>query len=82
MFCTRSNWLSLLNALSFDYSTSILFSFSRLREYETVADGSIKRGPEVTGVHFVILEMAREWILNYFIVCSTIYLETYARLCS
>lgn len=41
-----------------------MFSMTRLREYETEDDGSIKRGPEVTKVHFVIVEMARESILN------------------
>ncbi|PIN04325.1 Sulfate/bicarbonate/oxalate exchanger SAT-1 and related transporters (SLC26 family) [Handroanthus impetiginosus] len=30
----------------------------RLREYEIQPDGSIKRGPEVSRVHFVIIEMA------------------------
>lgn len=42
------------------YNCVILFSVTRLREYEIEADGSIKRGPEVTRVHFVILEMARK----------------------
>lgn len=40
------------------YFANISYIKDRLREYETVEDGSIKRGPEVTKVHFVIVEMA------------------------
>ncbi|KAH6761974.1 sulfate transporter 4 [Perilla frutescens var. hirtella] len=40
------------------YFANISYIKDRLREYETETDGSIRRGPEVTRIHFVILEMA------------------------
>ncbi|XP_057785003.1 probable sulfate transporter 4.2 [Salvia miltiorrhiza] len=40
------------------YFANISYIKDRLREYETVVDGPIRRGPEVAGIHFVILEMA------------------------
>ncbi|XP_073305704.1 sulfate transporter 4.1, chloroplastic-like isoform X2 [Primulina huaijiensis] len=40
------------------YFANISYIKDRLREYEIEGDGSTKRGPEVTRVHFVILEMA------------------------
>lgn len=49
------------------YYRAVLLSFSRLREYETVVDGPIRRGPDVPGIHYVILEMARESFSNFFL---------------
>lgn len=40
------------------YFANISYIKDRLREYEIEGDGSTRRGPEVTRVHFVILEMA------------------------
>ncbi|CAI9773985.1 unnamed protein product [Fraxinus pennsylvanica] len=40
------------------YFANINYIKDRLREYEIDEDGSTKRGPEVTRVHFVIIEMA------------------------
>ncbi|KAK6145333.1 hypothetical protein DH2020_022153 [Rehmannia glutinosa] len=40
------------------YFANISYIKDRLREYEIEPDGSIKRGPGVTRVHFVIIEMA------------------------
>ncbi|KAK4425206.1 Sulfate transporter 4.1, chloroplastic [Sesamum alatum] len=40
------------------YFANISYIKDRLREYEIESDGSTRRGPEVTRVHFVIIEMA------------------------
>lgn len=40
------------------YFANISYIKDRLREYEIEGDGSTRRGPEVTRVHFVIMEMA------------------------
>ncbi|XP_073159518.1 sulfate transporter 4.1, chloroplastic-like isoform X2 [Henckelia pumila] len=40
------------------YFANISYIKDRLREYEIEGDGSTRRGPEVTRVHFVIIEMA------------------------
>ncbi|XP_042018343.1 probable sulfate transporter 4.2 [Salvia splendens] len=40
------------------YFANISYIKDRLREYEIVVDGPIRRGPEVPGIHYVILEMA------------------------
>ncbi|KZV44882.1 putative sulfate transporter 4.2-like [Dorcoceras hygrometricum] len=40
------------------YFANISYIKDRLREYEIECDGSTRRGPEVTRVHFVIIEMA------------------------
>ncbi|CAA0809402.1 Sulfate transporter 4.1- chloroplastic [Striga hermonthica] len=40
------------------YFANISYIKDRLREYEIEPDGSFKRGPGVTRVHFVIIEMA------------------------
>ncbi|XP_011091483.1 sulfate transporter 4.1, chloroplastic [Sesamum indicum] len=40
------------------YFANISYIKDRLREYEIESDGSRRRGPEVTRVHFVIIEMA------------------------
>ncbi|KAK4480469.1 hypothetical protein RD792_013542 [Penstemon davidsonii] len=40
------------------YFANISFIKDRLREYEIDVDGPIRRGPEVTRIHFVIIELA------------------------
>ncbi|KAG8390888.1 hypothetical protein BUALT_Bualt01G0130400 [Buddleja alternifolia] len=40
------------------YFANISYIKDRLREYEIEDDGSVRRGPEVKRVHFVIIEMA------------------------
>ncbi|XP_042068412.1 probable sulfate transporter 4.2 [Salvia splendens] len=40
------------------YFANISYIKDRLREYENVVEGPMRRGPEVAGTHFVILEMA------------------------
>ncbi|KAL0349221.1 UNVERIFIED_CONTAM: Sulfate transporter 4.1, chloroplastic [Sesamum angustifolium] len=40
------------------YFANISYIKDRLREYEIESDGPTRRGPEVTRVHFVIIEMA------------------------
>ncbi|KAG9145329.1 hypothetical protein Leryth_008266 [Lithospermum erythrorhizon] len=45
------------------YFANISYIKDRLREYEIEIDLSKQRGPEVTRIHFVIIEMARELTL-------------------
>uniref|UniRef100_A0A7N1A009 STAS domain-containing protein n=1 Tax=Kalanchoe fedtschenkoi TaxID=63787 RepID=A0A7N1A009_KALFE len=40
------------------YFANISYIKDRLREYETAVDKSVRRGPEVERIHFVIIEMA------------------------
>lgn len=48
------------NVSIFINSNAILFSVTRLREYEIEDDKSIRRGPGASRIHFVIIEMARK----------------------
>uniref|UniRef100_A0A7N0UFQ4 STAS domain-containing protein n=1 Tax=Kalanchoe fedtschenkoi TaxID=63787 RepID=A0A7N0UFQ4_KALFE len=43
------------------YFANISYIKDRLREYETAVDKSVRRGPEVERIHFVIIEMARKF---------------------
>nr|GMD50807.1 probable sulfate transporter 4.2 [Ipomoea batatas] len=45
------------------YFANISYIKDRLREYEIAKDGSSSHGPEVSRVHFVIIEMARKFLI-------------------